>query len=88
MARWAALRWRPAPPWLVHAAFANPNGNDDTGQLRAMTGGSDLTADSAPGTAPDPRTEQCLFDLQASQLVASRYVVEYESTTAVTSAMR
>ena len=53
-----------------------------------MTGGSDLTADSAPGTAPDPRTEQCLFDLQASQLVASRYVVEYESTTAVTSAMR
>ena len=76
-------------PWLVHFTFANPSGNDDTGQLRAaMTGGSDLTADGTPGTAPDPRSDQCLFDLQASQLVPSRYVVEYESTAAVTSVVR
>ena len=76
-------------PWLVHFTFANPSGNDDTGQLRAaMTGGSDLTADGTPGTAPDPSSDQCLFDLQASELVPSRYVVEYESTAAVTSVVR
>jgi hypothetical protein len=77
-------------PWLVHFGFANPTtGNDDTGQLRAaMTGGNDLPGDSAPGTAPDPRPEQCLYDLQASQSVPARYVVEYETTAAVTSVIR
>ena len=76
-------------PWLVHFAFANPAGNDDTGLLRAaMTGGSDLPTDGTPGTAPDPRPEQCLYDLQAGQLVPSRYIVEYESTAAVTSVIR
>lgn len=73
-------------PWLTHFTFSNPNGDDSTGALRAaMTGGNDLAGDNSPGVAPDPSPQQCIFDLQATQAVPSRYIVEFESTAAVTS---
>jgi hypothetical protein len=75
------------PAWLRHFTFSNPSGDDNTGQLRAaMTGGNDLPADSTPGVAPDPAPTQALFDVQGTDPVPSRYIVEYETVAAVTTA--
>ena len=74
--------------WLVHEAFVNGKGDDDGGLLRAaMTGGNDFVpAVAPPAGAPVPAETQCLYDMQAFETRVSRYIIEYETAAAVTTA--